>query len=416
MCWHYKYATLGFLLLLKLVPAAAQNTTAPYSILGIGDIETRDFGRYFAGGNTSTARRDALAYNVMNPASLTALSYKTMNMDFAFRGKASNFTYPNSIEKSDANRDFVLKRISLAFKVTEKAAIAFGLRPFSTVNYQYSGSGAISDGNATIYKNTEGEGGINQVYASYAHSIGRRLNAGITANWLFGNSTRYNTYYSTEADLNVSGKFEQSWYGAGVNAGLQYNSAPEKKLQHFLGITAGAYQKLKGSLTQTYYDANGIIDTKVNDNRFKMPVTLSAGYTAALHKTYRLSVEAQVAKWPYQKLAYTNSYINDSYKLGVGFEYAPRIKNAEVEKFYLAAGFNYERNYMVINKKYLHDRSISMGAGYNASRQIYLQGGIEAGRRGSSAAGQYQENYLQFVLGFTLKDIWIGSKRFGRYY
>ncbi|MFT3980482.1 MAG: hypothetical protein QM687_08435 [Ferruginibacter sp.] len=396
----------------------AQNTTSPYSILGIGDIETKDFGRFFATGNAATARREAYSYNFSNPASLTALPYKTMNMDFAFRGKASNFNSPYSDTGATAiNKDFSIKRVSVAFKVTEKAAFAFGLRPFSTVNYQYSNYNNITDGNATIYKLTEGEGGINQVYFSYARTLAKGLNAGITGSWLFGGITRNNTYASVDADLSMAGKFQEFYYGAGATAGLQYEAGTNKKVKHQFGLTASVYQKLKGEFTSSYSDATGILKEETTNSSFKMPMVFNAGYAATFKNLYTFALEGQFSKWDYQKLNYSNSYVDNSFKIGAGFEYAPKLKqsNYTVEKFYLGAGINYERSYMVINNHFLNDLSVSFGGGYNISRILYMHGALEAGRKGSTSVGQYSENYMQFVLGFTLKDIWLGSKKFGRY-
>lgn len=415
MFWNCSKALMIAIILAAPVLLPAQNTTSPYSILGIGDIETKDFGRYFATANTATARRDALSYNFINPASLTALPYKTMNMDIVFRGRVSNFDSPYAEEITATTKDMVVKRISLAFKVTRKSALAFGLRPFSTVNYQYSSSGNISDGNATIYKSTEGEGGINQVYGSYARTLAKGLDAGITASWLFGNSTRNNIYYSSDADLELAGKFQQFYYGGGITAGIQYHSSEAKKIRHQAGLTGSFYQTLKGEFISTYTDATTTFPSEVSSCRFKMPMVFNAGYAATLHHTYTLSVEGQFAKWDYQKLNYVNSFIDNAYKIGAGFEYAPRIKNTGIERYYLGIGVNYERNYMVINNNYLHDMSVSFGGGYNASRIIHLHAGIEAGKKGSTTAGQYRENYVQFVMGFTLKDIWIGSRAFKRY-
>ena len=59
----------------------AQNVTSPYSILGIGDVDTKDFGRYFATGDASIARRDPSSYNFSNPASLTSLPFKVVNFE-----------------------------------------------------------------------------------------------------------------------------------------------------------------------------------------------------------------------------------------------------------------------------------------------------------------------------------------------
>ena len=78
-------------MLLLIIPVAGntKKITPPYSILCIGDVETKDFGRYFITGNTAGARRDAGSYNNGNPAALTALPYKTMHFDLAFRGRSS---------------------------------------------------------------------------------------------------------------------------------------------------------------------------------------------------------------------------------------------------------------------------------------------------------------------------------------
>lgn len=45
----------------------SQNVSSPYSVLGIGDYDTKDYGRYFATGNASISRRDADSYNFSNP-------------------------------------------------------------------------------------------------------------------------------------------------------------------------------------------------------------------------------------------------------------------------------------------------------------------------------------------------------------
>ena len=158
----------------------AQNTTSPYSILGIGDVETKDFGRYFITGNTAGARRDAGSYNNVNPAALTALPYKTMHFDLAFRGRSSYYTLPASGDRTDISKDFTIKRGTLAFKVTQKTGFAFGIQPYSTVNYQYNETAKITDGNDAYLKYTDGTGGINQFFVSVGHSVGKNFSARLT--------------------------------------------------------------------------------------------------------------------------------------------------------------------------------------------------------------------------------------------
>ena len=149
------------LLLLAMQPGHAQNVTAPYSILGIGDIDTKDYGRYFSSGSASLARRSEYGYNYANPASLTALPFKTMHFDVALVGRSATYLTPWSDTATLPNKDMVVKRVTMAFKVNNKAAFAFGLRPYSSVNYSFSQQVSILDGNTTYQKFIDGSGCIN---------------------------------------------------------------------------------------------------------------------------------------------------------------------------------------------------------------------------------------------------------------
>src|ERR1700761_2762784 len=109
----------SFILLFMLasVEVKSQNVTSPYSILGIGDIDTKDYGRDFITGSTSLARRDPFSYYFSNPASLTALPYKMMNFDIGMRGRVSTFNDPLTDSTTAASKDFAIKRITMAFKI-----------------------------------------------------------------------------------------------------------------------------------------------------------------------------------------------------------------------------------------------------------------------------------------------------------
>lgn len=124
----------------------------PYSILGIGVIETYDYGRYIASGGAAVARREAGFYNFANPALFTVMPYKAINLDIAFRGRVSKFKLSGSGTFTLPSKNMVVKRASIAFKVTPKVGFAFGIKPFSSVNYQYSGASTIADGNAAFLK------------------------------------------------------------------------------------------------------------------------------------------------------------------------------------------------------------------------------------------------------------------------
>ena len=422
MCWAYKKdMTNKYLIFLCLAicfttKAGAQNVSSPYSILGIGDIENNDFGRYSASGGAAVSRREPGSYNFLNPASLTAIPYKTVNFDFGFRGKLSQYKIAGVDTLTSPTKDFVLKRITIAFKVTPKTALAFGLKPFSTVNYQYTSTATVSDGAAEYLKFTEGSGGINQFYVSVGKELKSRLSVGATASWLFGSTQNSIQYYNYNLGLDISRNEANFYTAAGLQAGLQYYSLPVKEWQHTAGITAAAYTSLKGQQTAEYQENSIVINTLDPESiAFKMPVSLSAGYSIANKQGVSFHLQGDYHNWAERKLDYKNSYIKDAYALRAGFEYSKKNTGQVSEDYYLALGVKMQQSYLVLNNNRLNDYTVTMGGGKNLSRMVAINAGVEIGKKGSSSLGQIQENYYQFNLGFTLKDIWFGSKNLGRF-
>lgn len=395
---------------------AAQNTSSPYSILGIGDIENDDYGRYSASGSTAVSRRENGYYNFSNPASLTVMSYKSIQFDLGFRGRSARFNVPGADTLTSTTKDFIVKRITMAFKLTPTVAIAAGLKPFSSVNYQYTALAAIADGNAQYIKYTDGSGGMYQSYFSAAKELNKRLSAGLTASWLFGSLQNSTEYYNPDIGLDVIKNENKFYYGAALQAGLQYYTAADKKWQHTIGITGSAFSNLKGQNTVEYTENSTPFKTLEPENiRFKMPVAFTAGYSLKHTSGLSLHLQAAYQKWPAQKLNYTKSFVQDAYSFNAGMEYSKKYKEAAVENYYLGWGIKMEQSYLLINNQKLSSFAATIGGGKKISRFISVNGGLELGKRGRTAINQIQENYFQFSLGITLKDIWFGTRRFGRF-
>jgi hypothetical protein len=402
-----------------IVLCNAQNVTSPYSILGIGDIDTKDYGRYFSSGNASIARRDANAYNLSNPASLTALPFKIMHLDISMRGRLSNYRYPDAdTALGIPSNDFVVKRIAMAFRVDEKTGIAFGFRPYSSVNYRYLEDNAILDGNTSYFKLVEGDGGINQFHLSFARKMGKHFSAGITASWLFGSLKQNTQYISPSIALNITKKEIDFYYGASAQGGLQYFSSPGKKWTHLVGLTTTIHSKLKGELTTEYFEGENTVQKNLETGReFKLPLSIGFGYSAVKNEKLSLSMDVLWNNWRYQKVNYSSSYTYPSLRVSAGIEYSFKQRTFQYtgEKSFIAAGISAENSYLRIKNKTLTDISLSIGAGRNFYRSLAVYGGVEVGRRGNANDGQIQENYTQFIIGLTFKDLWLGPKYTRRY-
>lgn len=400
------------------LPLNSQNVTSPYSILGIGDIETKDFGRYAASGHAAIARRDLSAYNFSNAASLTALSFKTMHLDVAFRGRSSTFLTTDADTVTRPTKDFTLKRISMAFKINQQTGLALGLRPYSTVNYRFRQNQAILDGNATYNKFVDGSGGMNQVYVSAGRMLSQRVSAGLTASWLFGSLQRSTRYTTASVYLDMTRKETDFYYGTLFQGGMQYYSLPGKNWRHLVGLTATVSSGLRGELTTEYIETDKTVKKETEqDRKFLLPFSTGLGYTAIYQDQLALSVEGNYHYWKYQRVEYPSSYTHPSVKFSAGMEYTIKKKShyGAYEKGYIGTGVTIENSYLRIRGQHLWDLSYSLGGGLHLTRNITVSTGLELGTKGENSKEQIKETYTQFTLGITLKDLWFGTRKQGRY-
>ena len=92
-----------------------------------------------------------------------------------------------------------------------------------------------------------------------------------------------------------------------------------------------------------------------------------------------------------------------------------KINDYTVEKYYLALGLRYDQSYLATGSNRLVDYAITFGGGKNITPTMGINISMEAGKKGNSSLNQVRENYFQFSIGVTLKDIWYSSKKFGLY-
>ncbi|MDD2792918.1 MAG: hypothetical protein PHD73_07045 [Sediminibacterium sp.] len=413
-----KHLLLCWIMLDISLYATGQNVSSPYSIAGIGDIETTDNGRFGASGSTGVSRREIGFYNFSNPASLTVIPYKSVNYDIMIRGRNSKFKTPETDTFTNTSKDFVVKTISLSLKVTPKIAFSFGLKPFSSVNYQFTGGAALNDRNIDYARYIDGSGGINQVYFSIAREISKSLSAGLTASWLFGSLKKNTTYYNETIGLNVEKKEFDFYAGAGLKGGIQYYPTSSGNWQQSAGLTATVYNSLKGEKTLDYLENNIAVKSLEPEKiQFRMPVSVVGGYRIANKKGLGFQVQGSYHQWPKQQLNLNNITISNAFGFSTGIEYSKKtiLSGYTAEQYYLACGFRFEQSYMRLNDNSLNEYAFTLGGGKNISPVISINADIEIGRRGQVSLKQISEKYFQYSIGITLKDIWYGTRNFRKY-
>ena len=396
----------------------AQNTTSPYSILGIGDIETKDFGRWYGMGSTSIALSNPYYINASNPASLMGLTERMMNFDIANRGKSAKFMYPTADTFTTTTKDMSIRRISLAFKPNKRSAFSIGLKPYSSINFLLQEYNNVYSNNSGLLKITDGSGGLNQFYFSYARQVAKNLSVGITSSYYFGSANIKTSYYGQDLSVSLVKQQYDIMTAFQFQAGLQYQMNTSGIVNHRIGITISNPTTVNRK-TEAEYLSNDVSVKSVNETKkdFKLPLCVGAGYAMIINNDLTISADVLFNNWKKQKLDYNSSYTTPSGRISAGIEYINRkkINNYKVENWYIQAGVNAEKNYFTVQGKDLNSYGVTAGIGKNLSGLISVYGGYEYGIKGSKNNNQIKEQYGQYIIGFTLKEFWFNYKKYGRY-
>lgn len=396
----------------------SQTTSSPYSILGIGDIETKDFGRWFGMGSTGIALKNKGYINSLNPASLMGLEKNFIYFDIASRGRFSEYTLPGSDSSQPSNPDMAVRRITFACRPDDKCAFAFGLKPFSTVDYYFFQTNTILDNKTELTKIIDGSGGIYQMYGTYARKLSDKVSIGFTASYLFGSLVRNTQYMNEDLSFNIERNEYDRLSSFQLQAGLQYSSRLSKKITQHFGLTLSSPAVFKRAVTSEYKDQGVVVYSKTeNKEKFYLPLAVGAGYALQFNNKITLSGDVLFSNWKQQKIEYYDSYTKPSQKISLGFEYSSkqRIGSEFFERWYLQFGISAETNYFYIAGKPLRSTAFTFGTGRTFSPRMSGYFGLEVGNRGGKTSNQISERFAQVMLGITLKEFWYNPRKFRKY-
>jgi len=400
-----------------IIPSRAQTVSSPYSIIGIGDIEQRNVSKYAGMASVSIAQRSPFYINTFNPASLTAMPKHMVLFEINGKGRTASFRVPGTDTATSSTKDFTAKRISFAYKVSEKTAFSFGLQPYSSVNYSFSSIQKLGADADAYLRTVTGSGGLNQAYISLARQLTKQFSVGVTSSYLFGSLNQKVNYYNSGLGLDITQDNNVYLRNFNFTGGLQYESSPEKKVQHRFGATATLPVNMLRSQSYKILEAGTDVTTEqiTNTQPYNLPLKAGFGYSATFNKTVSLSADYTFQNWKNSTTPIANTSIIPSQRVAVGVEYGSikKLDNYAFEKYFLQAGVFYENTYLKVAGNQLKDYGFTLGGGFNLGR-INVYGAYELGRKGNYKLQQIAENYSQFSLGITFKDIWEKS-RYARY-
>jgi hypothetical protein len=209
----------------------AQATYSPYSMLGLGEIENRDYGRTAGMSNIGIGVRDFDYLNMANPAGISGLDSLRFIFDLSVAGKQSHFTGKG---KKDDAFNGNLKKLSFGFRLAPGWGISLGIKPFSDIGYRIFSEELIEGSTDTKAVYLEGSGGLYELYLSNGIKITNHFSVGMHTKYISGTlkQTENQSEYLFEKESRVS-QFYNTF-------GIQY---------HRKGLTFGATYGYKQNIS-----------------------------------------------------------------------------------------------------------------------------------------------------------------------
>lgn len=409
--------------------AAAQsssiNAFSPYTMYGIGELNTPGTLPTRSMGGAGVAMRKPGFINLLNPAAFSTVQQKSFLFDFGIEGQ--NYYNAQKVDgatKKSAYNTFNFHDIALQFPLAKKIGAAFGLTPYSSVGYRTRGFEIKDEYGYTNYL-FEGDGDLTEVKFGIGWEIFKNFSIGAAAQYYWGDINR--TFVMTPANIvdnttiaSTVGKDTYTVSRFKGQFGVQWTPLLDDKRMLTVGATYDIGGDLRPDRTSTIYVGNNSSATVVDKTEhiaLALPRQIAAG---VFYRTPKLSLGFDYVYQDWRSVnsglsettaaGYEVAYTNTStYKIGV--EYTPNYMDARrfLNRWSYRAGFRYGDYNQTFGGKRLAQYAVTVGIGIPVRflSASAVDVGFEYGYRGRGGdiapeVGFIRQRYFKFSVGFSL--------------
>ncbi len=410
-----------------------ENTQSPYSMFGIGLLNSKGFDMNNAMGGTGIGLRKGNKINLLNPASFTSQDTMSFLFDVGVSGTFSNY------KSSSAEQNFFagnIDHIALGFPVTKWWKSAIALTPYSSMGYDFT----VKETDKKIFQyagNIEyqyiGKGNINTLYFGNAFKLTENISVGVGVNYVFGTLKKsYNMRFVDNTNSNgFDDTFKDIKYHISDFAfefGAQY-SGGDKKLSYTLGATIATNSKLSVKQDEffrierfTSKGAINIIDTitffEDKKTNYKVPLTFGVGGSVNFNKKLLVAADFRYSQYDSDNVLFNqnnNVKQNDSWYTGIGLEYTPNYiapKGYYKRINYRLGGFVEKTPYNINNTDiYKYGLTVGLGLPSRYSKTSYNIS-AQFGVFGTQDNRNIEEKFAKITLSINFHDIWFIKRKY----
>ena len=401
-----------FILLIAGLCAQSQ-TYNPYSMFGIGEIETSTFGRSMGMSGTSIGIGTRNNLNISNPALLSKIDSTTFLWDFAFSTKFSKFSSNNQTENT-TNSAF--KGIAVGFQAMPRWALAVGVAPYSNVNYSFNQTlnvdGSSSQETSVTYY--QGEGGLSKVFLSNSFLIIPKLSIGVNASYIFGSINHIQ--YGTESESGKDWNRKQSLTTNKLyfDFGAQYSDVINKT-PYVIGLVYG--NKTEVVMNNTIFTTSAgttILDETLPSIINYIPMFYGAGASITLKEKLTIATDYYFQKCSSIPSTISDVSFVDMHKVRIGLDFVPssRVYSNYLQLIHYQLGASVNNSYYTISNITPINYSFTFGLELPMRNTSMINLAVEFGKLGSVSNGLILERYTAIHLNISLNERWFLKRKF----
>lgn len=405
------------------------NAFSPYTMYGIGEINTPGTLQFRSMGGVGVAARQVGTINLLNPAGFSLVSRKSLMFNVELEGQNYyNYQTVAGAEKSSAYNSFNIRQIALLMPLASNLGVGFSVTPYSSVGYrmmydhEYDPSDPVWGNVGRVNYSYQGEGDVTEVKVGIGYQLFKNFSIGAAMLYYWGDIDRM--FVMTPVSITGSGSYSsvvgESEYGISrvkAQFGVQWNAILTTKRL----LTIGAAYDLGGRLSpkvSTVIAGDATVQEDEGSLPLELPKQLSVG---AFYQTNRWSIglDYTFQGWSSNRYAeLTGSSASnepmrvaytDTHTIKAGVEFIPSRFDARRfwRRWSYRAGLRYGSHNQTFNGEELTEMAITCGIGAPLKFRgvSAIDVGFEYGRRGynvSENLGLVRQQYFKFAIGFKL--------------
>ena len=446
-----KLSLLLFIVLSAAFTFAQKGSNSPFSSYGIGEIGGLDNATFIGIGNSTATLMDSVTLNFYNPASYHYLAQHQPLFSLGISSKFSKYS-ENGI--SSTGNVTSIQHFAIAFPFANRFGLAFGLKPFSSVGYEFNNR--VKVGTDSLNYVYEGNGGLNEAFAGLSVKAidykGAKLSVGANFGYVFGQiiNTKKSGLIKSGTSVYAGGIRQKTYQSKAFHYSLGIDYTQRINEKHTVGISAilDPQQNISSKFEDVIFYSASINDVRfydtlsVNDslkgNLTTIPTsTLGVKYifnykgrknsNNPLNSQLQVHFNYSTADWSKYQNTFDPTYVNTfkkSTKMTFGIQFLPEtnyVRNKEMTKFYqrirYRAGIYQIKMPYVTNGEQVSDFGTTFGFGIPIIIKRSLSSinfGFSLGNRGTSDSNALKERYYGFNIGLSIapgNDRWFIKRK-----